>query len=46
MTCDMCRFDRMFWSLSVTDISEIARNSVLHSGFPHQRKVRSINVHF
>ena len=28
----------MFWSLSITDISEIARNSVLQSGFPHCRK--------
>ena len=24
------------WKLSATDLSEIARNSVLHSGFPHQ----------
>ncbi len=24
------------WKLSQTDLSEIARNSVLHSGFPHQ----------
>lgn len=24
------------WKLSATDLCEIARNSVLHSGFPHQ----------
>ena len=24
------------WKLSATDLSEIARNSVLHSGFPHE----------
>ena len=24
------------WKLTATDLCEIARNSVLHSGFPHQ----------
>lgn len=24
------------WKLSATDLCEIARNSVLHSGYPHQ----------
>ena len=24
------------WKLSATDLCEIARNSVTHSGFPHQ----------
>lgn len=24
------------WKLSATDLCEVARNSVLHSGFPHQ----------
>jgi len=26
------------WKLSATDLCEIARNSVLHSGFPHQAR--------
>lgn len=26
------------WKLTTTDLCEIARNSVLHSGFPHQCK--------
>ena len=26
------------WKLSATDLCEVARNSVLHSGFPHQVK--------
>eukprot|EP00455_Lapot_gusevi_P012468 TRINITY_DN1592_c0_g2_i1.p1 TRINITY_DN1592_c0_g2~~TRINITY_DN1592_c0_g2_i1.p1 ORF type:complete len:649 (+),score=201.73 TRINITY_DN1592_c0_g2_i1:111-2057(+) len=29
---------KQFWRLSVTDLSEIARNSVLQSGFSHERK--------
>ncbi len=24
------------WKMTATDLCEIARNSVLHSGFPHQ----------
>ena len=24
------------WKLTATDLCEIARNSVMHSGFPHQ----------
>ncbi|DBA77340.1 TPA: hypothetical protein ACH3X2_000858 [Trebouxia sp. C0005] len=27
------------WKLSATDLCEVARNSVLHSGFPHQIKM-------
>lgn len=30
------RYFRQVWKLSATDLCEIARNSVLHSGFPHQ----------
>ena len=26
------------WKLSATDLCEIARNSVMHSGFPHQAR--------
>lgn len=29
---------RVAWRLSITDLSEIARNSVLHSGFGHETK--------
>jgi AMP deaminase len=29
---------RIFWSFSNTDLSEIARNSVLQSGYSHERK--------
>lgn len=28
------------WKMSSTDLCEIARNSVLHSGFPHQVRVQ------
>lgn len=28
------------WKLSATDLCEVARNSVLHSGFPHQVRCR------
>ncbi len=28
------------WKMSSTDLCEIARNSVLHSGFPHQVGLR------
>ena len=31
---------RMFWSLTVVDISEIAKNSVLQCGFPHEWKIK------
>ncbi|KAK9839161.1 hypothetical protein WJX74_010777 [Apatococcus lobatus] len=31
------------WKLSATDLSEIARNSVLHSGFPHQVKMHWVH---
>jgi hypothetical protein len=29
------------WKMSATDLCEIARNSVLHSGFPHQARTRA-----
>ena len=29
------------WKMSATDLCEIARNSVLHSGFPHQARACS-----
>ena len=28
------------WKMTATDLCEVARNSVLHSGFPHQARVR------
>eukprot|EP00884_Botryococcus_braunii_P015280 jgi/Botrbrau1/2435/Bobra.0395s0056.1 len=31
------------WKLSATDLCEIARNSVLHSGFPHQVKMHWVH---
>ena len=30
------------WKLTATDLCEIARNSVLHSGFPHQARPPSL----
>ena len=30
------------WKLSATDLCEIARNSVLHSGFPHQARAPAL----
>ena len=33
------------WKLSATDLCEIARNSVLHSGFPHQVCVHLLCAH-
>ncbi len=33
------------WKLSATDLCEVARNSVLHSGFPHQVRGRRATQH-
>ena len=30
------------WKLTATDLCEIARNSVIHSGFPHQALLRPV----
>ena len=30
------------WKLSATDLCEIARNSVMHSGFPHQARSHAL----
>ena len=32
------------WKLSATDLCEIARNSVLHSGFPHQARAAPFHL--
>jgi AMP deaminase len=34
------------WKLSATDLCEIARASVLHSGFPHQVKMHWVHRHY
>ncbi|KAL4437014.1 hypothetical protein ABPG75_004153 [Micractinium tetrahymenae] len=34
------------WKLSATDLCEVARNSVLHSGFPHQVKMHWVHTHY
>ncbi|BDA45326.1 AMP deaminase 2 at C-terminar half [Coccomyxa sp. Obi] len=34
------------WKLSATDLCEIARNSVLHSGFPHQVKMHWVHQYY
>lgn len=34
------------WKLSATDLCEIARNSVLHSGFPHQIKMHWVCANY
>jgi AMP deaminase len=34
------------WKLSGTDLCEVARNSVLHSGFPTQVKMHWIHDHY
>ncbi|RMZ57504.1 hypothetical protein APUTEX25_003747, partial [Auxenochlorella protothecoides] len=34
------------WKLSATDLCEIARNSVLHSGYPHQVKMHWVHTKY
>ncbi|KAK9843466.1 hypothetical protein WJX81_004251 [Elliptochloris bilobata] len=34
------------WKLSATDLCEIARNSVVHSGFPHQVKMHWVHQEY
>jgi AMP deaminase len=34
------------WKLSATDLCEIARNSVLHSGFPHRLKMHWVHTYY
>ncbi|EFN59016.1 hypothetical protein CHLNCDRAFT_137692 [Chlorella variabilis] len=34
------------WKLSATDLCEVARNSVLHSGFPHQVKMHWVHTEY
>ncbi|KAK2080050.1 hypothetical protein QBZ16_002446 [Prototheca wickerhamii] len=34
------------WKLSATDLCEIARNSVLHSGYPHQVKMHWVHTEY
>ncbi|PSC67241.1 AMP deaminase isoform A [Micractinium conductrix] len=34
------------WKLSATDLCEVARNSVLHSGFPHQVKMHWVHTDY
>lgn len=34
------------WKLSATDLCEIARNSVLHSGFPHRLKMHWVHTDY
>lgn len=34
------------WKLSATDLCEVARNSVLHSGFPHQVKMHWVHTQY
>lgn len=34
------------WKLSATDLCEIARNSVVHSGFPHAVKKHWVGAHY
>ena len=33
------------WKLTATDLCEIARNSVIHSGFPHQAPLCPVMHH-
>ena len=37
---------RIFWSLSNTDLSEIAQNSMLQSGFDHEWKVKWLGENY
>ena len=37
---------RIFWSLSTTDLSEIARNSMFQSGFDHEWKVKWLGENY
>jgi AMP deaminase len=34
------------WKLSATDLCEIARNSIIHSGFPHRLKMHWIHTEY
>ena len=34
------------WKLSATDLCEIARNSIIHSGFPHQLKMHWVHTEY
>lgn len=34
------------WKLSATDLCEIARNSVIHSGFPHRLKMHWVHTEY
>ena len=34
------------WKLSATDLCEVARNSVLHSGFPHRLKQHWVHTQY
>lgn len=34
------------WKMSATDLCEIARNSIIHSGFPHQLKMHWVHTEY
>lgn len=34
------------WKLSATDLCEIAKNSVIHSGFPHRLKMHWVHTNY